>query len=113
MEKQILYSGKTVTVGCDEKCDKAWGLNGRPKMQLSDEEDDYAFLSDDELGVAPENPGTSEGGECKPVNQTEIPNKWCVRQCERCVFAENGKLNLPDFSKRIYNQPWKHAEYAA
>jgi hypothetical protein len=109
MQKIITYNNKPCTVACDEKCEKAWGINNRPKEQLSEDDDDYAFLSDDELGIAPINPGTYEGGEKKPVSKSEIPNKWCVRECERCE-SEKGetKPELRDFSKRLYNQPWKH-----
>ena len=78
MEKLIIYCGQVVKVSCDEKCHKAWGVNNRPKVQLSDDEDDIAYLSDDELGEAPINPETYEGGYAKPTLKTEIPNKQCV-----------------------------------
>lgn len=55
---------------------------------------------------------TEEGGERKPINKQNIPNKWCVRQCERCAMSERGESNedlkIKDWSKRIYNQPFKH-----
>jgi hypothetical protein len=106
MEKQIIYFGKQVIVACDQKCDKAWGINSRPKEYLSDDPDDYEYLSDDELLDAPEDPGTYEGGHAKPILKSEIPNKWCVRECERCVMAESRfKIVLPDFSKRRKNIP--------
>jgi hypothetical protein len=47
MEKIITYFGQLAKVACDEKCEKAWGRSNRPKVQLSANEDDYAFLSDD------------------------------------------------------------------
>jgi hypothetical protein len=107
MEKQITYFGQPAKVACDENCNKAWGINNRPKIQLSEDEDDYAYLSDDELGDAPENPGTYEGGHAKPTHKSQIPNKWCVRECERCSLSSPGEYNLPpvvkDFSKRMYN----------
>ncbi len=112
MEELIIYLGQTAKVACDEKCHKAWGANNRPKIQLSDDEDDYAYLSDNELGIAPLNPGTYEDGVAKPIQKIGIPNKWCVRECERCVMAKPNRSYLPlsliDFSKRIYNQPSKH-----
>lgn len=82
-------------------------MQRRPKKQLSDDPDNYEWLSDHELGEAPINPGTYEGGFAKPVSKTDIPNKWCVRECERCIMSEPGQYNkpleLPDFSKRIQN----------
>ena len=99
-------------VGCDEKCNKAWGIMFRPKEQLSDDDDDVVYLSDDELGDAPENPPIWEGGDGKPTCDSEKMNKWCVRQCERCEMTEYGKPNEPliykDWGVRRYNQPWKH-----
>lgn len=107
METTITYFGQPAKVACDEKCEKAWGINNRPKECLSEDEDNYSFLSDDELGIAPVNPGTYEDGQGKPVNKNGIPNKWCVRECERCWMSDYGKPNqrpsLPDFSKRINN----------
>lgn len=112
MQKIITYSGKAAKVGCDEKCHKAWGVVARPKIQLSEDEDDVVHLADDELGAAPVDPGTYEGGDGKPVNLSSIPNKWCLRQCERCSWAKPNELHLPvklkDWSLRRYNQPWKH-----
>jgi hypothetical protein len=104
-EKINLYFNKEIKVACDENCNKAWGINNRPKIQLSDtDEDDYAFLSDNELGTAPKNPGTYEGGAGKPFSSDEFPNKWCVRECERCVRSEIlEEAVLEDFSKRRYN----------
>jgi hypothetical protein len=109
MEKLITYFGQTAKVACDEKCNKAWGRDNRPWVQLSDDEDDYAYLSDDELDEAPEDPGTYEGGEAKPESKQYIPNKWCVRECERCSMSSPGEymnpLEIKDFSKRVYNIP--------
>jgi hypothetical protein len=107
MEKIIQYFGQPAKVGCDEKCEKAWGRNRRPKNQLSDNPDDYEMLSDDELGVAPVDPGTTEGGDRKPIDKHDIPNKWCIRECERCAMSMPGdhlsELPLYDFTKRIKN----------
>lgn len=107
MEQEITYCGAPAKVACDEKCEKAWGISNRPKNQLSPDPDNYEFLSDDELWFAPIDPGTYEGGQAKPIDKIGIPNKWCVRECERCVMSELGKHNdpiqLPDFSKRIQN----------
>lgn len=108
--KNITYFGKTRTLACDGNCHKAWGVVARPKVQLSDDdEDDIYYLSDNELGIAPEDPGTYEGGDGKPYNSRGFPNKWCARQCERAKLVELGEeIKLFDFSNRLYNKPFKH-----
>ncbi len=107
MEKIIKYFGRNAKVNCDENCSKAWGNNCRAKNQLSDDEDDYEFLSDDELGEALVDPGTYEGGQAKPINKKDIPNKWCVRECERSNISNPGESHLPleirTFVKRCSN----------
>jgi len=114
-EKIITYCRQKAKVACDEKCNKAWGINNRPKIEFDkNDPDDNAMLSDDELGEAPVDPGVYEDGHGKPINSDEFPNKWCVRECERCVMSMpneyNKPLQLKDFSKRRYNQPWKHSD---
>lgn len=64
---------ETVTFCCDGKCDKAWGVGDRPSQSAGPHEDDIVYLADDELGIAPANPGTSEGGHLKP-SATPIDN---------------------------------------
>ena len=133
MEKEIIFFGKKTKVACDEKCGKAWGINTRPRFfpELGEgyvfeygedscspeqdelpelkNEDDYAYLPDSKLGVAPVDPGTYEGGHAKPTCDDEKGNKWCVRECERCVMSGIGEIHkpliLPDFSKPLYNIP--------
>jgi len=97
-------------IKCDEKCNKAWGLNTRPQIQLDENnEDDYCFLSDLELEEAPIDPGTYEGFEmcAKPKTKEELGNKWCIRECERCFRSMPGEsvnsIQLHDFNKRFYN----------
>lgn len=106
-EKLITYVGQRAKVCCDGKCEKAWGINNRPRVQLSDDEDDYAFLSDNELGTAPKNPGTYEGGVPKPRSVVHFPNKWCVRECERCSMSKPGEFDQPlavrSFEQRFFN----------
>ena len=110
-EAEITFFGQCVKVACDLKCKKAWGVNSRPRVYngLAGEDfgDDWAYLSDSELGEAPSNPGTYEGSDGKPLSPAEFPNKWCVRECERCVISRPGEslepLELQDFSKRVYN----------
>lgn len=94
---------------CDGKCNKAWGINARPSVQLSDDEDDTAYLADSELGEAPADPGTYEGGHAKP--RTPKHNKWCYRECERSDTSPINELpKLQSFESRVYNMPWKHEE---
>ena len=110
-EKLITFCGQQAKVACDGRCDKAWGLNTRPRVLLDDgsNPDDFAYLSDDEAGIAPMDPGTYEHDSGKPVGAIgpEHMNKWCVRECERCEMSEPGKwdepLALRDFSRRRYN----------
>jgi hypothetical protein len=110
-EAAITYFGQPARVVCDRRCDKAWGINTRPRLQFSEDADDHAFLADGELGTAPLDPGTYEGCDGKPESPDAFPNKWCVRECERCTMSLSGEpLELPDFNERIYNQPWKHGE---
>ena len=105
--KPILYFRHELVLVCDARCDKAWGINHRPRVQLSaTDEDDYAFLSDGELGEAPADPGTAEGGHRKPRTPGERLNKWCCRECERSRRVKPGEdFELPDFTHRIYNIP--------
>ena len=70
---QIIFFGQQVTVICDEKCNKAWGINAHPR--IGDE-----MIADKLLGDAPADPGTYEGGEDKNPGSH---NRWCVRECER------------------------------
>jgi hypothetical protein len=109
-KKQIRWFGRDVTLVCDGECTKAWGLNGREKIVFNqDEPDDIAWMADGELGEAPADPGTYEGGHAKPAGPNDM-NKWCARECERAKICEAGEnLLVRDFSQRMYNQPWKHA----
>lgn len=94
---RVTFAGVPCLLVCDGTCEKAWGINARPRHQYDPEnEDDYAFLADGELGYAPANPGTSEGGYFKPVDRTH--NKWCCRECERCTMVE-----IKDFGRRRDN----------
>lgn len=109
----IVFFGQPARVVCDRRCNKAWGINDRPRIEFDDNDpDDYAYLADDELGEAPDDPGTAEGGDDKPDSPDDFPNKWCVRACERCAMSEPGKhgdpLDPPSFARRQYNMPWLH-----
>jgi hypothetical protein len=106
----VLFFGQPMKVACDRNCAKAWDRNKRPKIQLSDDdEDDFAFLADHELGEAPADPGTYEGDEAKPSTPDDFPNKWCVRECERCASSKPGQfvepLAVKSFGERRYSIP--------
>ena len=102
--KPILYFHEKFILICDAKCSKAFGINSRPSNQLSEEEDDYEWLADDELPEAPEDPQTYEGGQAKPTHREERLNKWCARECERSKMVKcNEDFSLFDFSIRVPN----------
>ena len=102
--------GRAMVLACDGNCGKAWGVNQRPKLDLSADPDDVVYLADGELDAAPADPGTYEGGCAKPANPDGM-NKWCARECERSNMAATvDKLKLPDYGERLFNQPWKHAQ---
>lgn len=100
VKKEITAYHEKLILACDGNCKKAWGINNRPRRQLSDTDDDYVFLPDSELPVAPRDPGTYEGGHGKPdpeLNSPEKLNKWCFRECERSsTFELNENIILPD-----------------
>ena len=113
--KSIIFCGQRATHACDGRCDKAWGSNSRPtrpsrkERAVAADPDDFAYLSDDELGTAPVDPGTFEGPDSKPLGAKgpDDVNKWCVRECERAWISPPGRPDappeLPDFSARLYN----------
>lgn len=81
--------GRPVVLACDGKCEKAWGINTRPRHP-NDE-----FLGDEKLAA---DPGTYEGDDSKPTNQQH--NRWCFRKCERstsCKLKEFPNITLPKF----------------
>lgn len=115
-------------LACDGRCDKAWGINGRPKLYFPKEGegqpralkkgkeprdvDDYVYVKDSELGTAPgpgATVGLSEGGHMKPSasplgeGEGERMNKWCARECERSGW--NGARDLerpqPNYLRRL------------
>jgi hypothetical protein len=106
LAKSIQYCGQKAVFACDLVCSKAWGITSRPNLQLSEDEDDVEWLSDSELGDAPVDPGTYEGGHAKPRNTDEAPNKWCVRECERGSISLPGhdRVVTTDFSRRVRNR---------
>lgn len=106
--KEITAFGRRLVIGCDGKCESAFGINGRPYEQLSDDPDDIVWLSDDEAGKAPESGKTkfyAEGVDLKPASKENMLNRWCFRECERCAKAEIGEeLKLEDWSNRVYSK---------
>jgi len=115
MSEEFLFScDGEVAVICDGKCAKAFGSTTRPRVALDpDDEDDYCFLADDELGEAPADPGTYEADQGKPADYGDPGrhNKWCARECERSLFVwpirPSRLVRLPDLSERLYNIPRK------
>ena len=103
--KCIKAFGEIMAIGCDGQCNKAWGISCRPKILLSDDEDDYEYLSDGELEEASMVSHTSEGGHMKPMLENDRLNKWCFRQCERLAMADlhSDIIKLPNFTSRISN----------
>jgi hypothetical protein len=97
--EEIFYHGRCVMV-CDQKCNKAWGINNRPRNQLSDDPDDFEWFTDDELGEAPIDPGTYECDHAKPLTPEQGYNKWCARECER-----SKTVSPYTFGTRMKNQP--------
>lgn len=94
---------------CDGKCEKAFGINLRPRILWSRDPDDYTWLADQEIPFdAPKDPGSYEGGHAKPQELPQEHNKWCVRECERCEAVKEGETPeeaMRDFSKRMSNDP--------
>jgi hypothetical protein len=94
ISKRITYCGKSATIACDARCDKAWGRNSRPRVRrLPDGGKDFdaPYAADEDLGTAPEDPGTYEGGEGKPLEPEARLNRWCCRECERCWMSPPGR----------------------
>ena len=105
IEREIVYFGRRRVLCCDGRCEKAWGIDTRPRLELDLEDlDDFAWLSDGELGEAPVDPGTYEGSCGKPAPTEKLESKWCARQCERSgVFAPGEDVELRDLGRRFYN----------
>jgi hypothetical protein len=110
IHKEITFCGQPAFILCDGKCDKAWGINNRPKVVLTEgDDDDYYYVPDGALGVAPEDPGTYEGFDGKP-SQRDGPNrmnKWCSRECERSIFLNprTDAFERPkNFNRRVFNR---------
>lgn len=103
--KCVQFLSQPVAIGCDGICSKAWGSNSRPRVQLSDDENDYEYLADHELNDAPFDPGIYVGDCAKPIADNQRLNKWCIHECERIAFVQKGQLKtLPNFGVRISNK---------
>lgn len=112
LASSITYFGEKCLLACDAKCNKAWGVPSRPYVQLGEEPDDVLYMSDSELGEAPIDPGTYEGGYGKPQSLEYRHNKWCARSCERSIITKLAQgdevaedFELPDWSKSVRNMP--------
>lgn len=85
-EKFVLFCGRMARFACDGNCGKAWGISARPRVFLSgNDEDDYEYLADGELGEAPARSETTEGGYDKPqlARGAADMNRWCARRSRR------------------------------
>ncbi len=99
--------GKPVNFVCDGNCRKAFGRDLRPRVQWSRDPDDVTWIADHEIPFdAPEDPGTTEGYESKPMGTPMSHNKWCTRACERCSTHDgsNDDRAAHDWSKRLDNR---------
>lgn len=105
--REVTFFKRRILLVCDGECHKAWGINKRPKAQLSEDVDDYEYYGDAELGTAPIDPGTSEGECKKPRESSERLNKWCARECERSEIFEVDDFVVirGGFTTRIRNNP--------
>ena len=125
--KVILFGGRSAVLVCDGRCDKAWGINNRPQLYFQEslaipralapgeqprDPNDTVYLGDAELGTAPEDPGTYEGGDGKPsampLTDPSHMNRWCARECERAAVLEPGEdLVAPNLAQPKPNIPVK------
>jgi hypothetical protein len=103
LARSIVFCGRSMVVACDGRCDRAWGVQERPRTALSPgDPDDFVWLGD-EHEDARTTPGrehlVSEGGDLRPSDVALSPgdsvlmNRWCARACERSVLVE---VVLPD-----------------
>lgn len=109
IQRQIRFFGEDVVLACDGRCDKAWGINGRAEVLLSDKDDDHIYVPDSALGTAGQ-PGTWEGGDGRPsdvpLRDSERMNKWCARECERSgIFGPKEEVIVPDLENPTPNIP--------
>lgn len=104
LTKRIRFFGAEQNLSCDGRCDKAFGINGRPRIMFSADPDDHVFKGDSEVGTAPP-PGQTVGiaeGEClkpsaTPLSDPAVMNKWCVRECERSALTSlDEPIELPN-----------------
>lgn len=112
------FSGVRVRFVCDRKCTKAWGNNARPRRPIAEDEhciqrtivgsyyaeDFWEMLPDQELGEAPEKPGSYEGIDTKPLPPVDSHNRWCVRECERCqTYSPEEPMYIHNFDLPVPN----------
>jgi hypothetical protein len=95
LARPILFCDDWAIITCDGRCDKAWGMQNRPKRMLSADPDDYVYLADDDpmIGQTPNSSELgSEGDEEKPSDSalqakySYLMNRWCARACERATM---------------------------
>mgnify|MGYP003532947149 CR=1 FL=1 len=115
IRKQVRFFGEQVVIACDGRCDKAWGINERPRVLLSGKDDDNIFVPDDALGIAGP-PGTWEGGDGRPssvpLTDGERMNKWCARECERGgIYKLTEEIALRDLGNPRANIPGRPSPF--
>ncbi len=115
IQKQVRFFGKQVVLACDGRCDKAWGINGRARVLLSDKDGDDIFVPDSALGTAGP-PGTWEGGDGRPsavpLTDGERMNKWCARACERGdIYGLSEAIVLRDMENPTPNVPGRPSPF--
>lgn len=86
-----VYTNTYKLFACDSKCGRAWGICDRPSKRLSDNPDDVFFIGDDELMFVPSETSTITVDDEEQLDTRVLiaHNKWCIRHCERLVYAES------------------------
>lgn len=91
MHSSRVFTNIYVLYACDGNCDLAWGIFDRPTKKLSDNPDDVFYIGDEELmfKIAPDSNIIVDGEEQIHSSFLIAHNKWCIKQCERLVYAES------------------------
>ena len=83
----INYQRMRMLAACDSRCDYAHGIAGRERVRLSKNENDWAYVSDDDAGPAAENYAARD---FEKPRDGKPHTKHCVQICERsCLFSQD------------------------